>query len=153
MTRLFGTDLSPEAVAVARANLDAAKKARVHARILALDFRDHAQLPGFKEGQVSLIITNPPMGRRVRIADMQGLFADLFTAAARVLKPGGRLVFANPLKLEPRDPTLKLEFRETVDMGGFDVRLERYRKLPSRASLPPSSNPARVNRRPHFDEG
>ena len=137
VTRLFGTDLSAEAVAAARANLDAAKKARVHARILALDFRDYLKLPGFQPGQVSLIISNPPMGRRVRIPDMQALFNDLFDVAACVLKPGGRLVFANPLKLEPRDPTLKLEFRETVDMGGFDVRLERYRKLPSRAASSP----------------
>ena len=46
-----------------------------------------------------------------------------------MLQPGGRLVFANPLRMESRDRTLKLLSRQTVDFGGFDCRLEVYRKL------------------------
>ena len=83
---------------------------------------------GLTAGGVSLIITNPPLGRRVRVRNMAGLFEDLFHAAAVALKPGGRLVFANPLRLAPRDPTLKLEYRQSVDLGGFDCRVEMYRK-------------------------
>jgi tRNA G10 N-methylase Trm11 len=74
------------------------------------------------------MVSNPPMGRRVRVPDLRGLIAALFEVAARVLKPGGRLVFVNPVKLAPTDPSLRLEFRETVDMGGYDAYLERYRK-------------------------
>ena len=83
---------------------------------------------GITPGSISLIITNPPLGRRVRVKDLQGLIADLFKVAATALKPGGRLVFANPLRLTPLDPSLKMEFRQPIDMGGFDCRLEMYRK-------------------------
>ena len=126
--RIFGTDLSAEAIAIAQANVAAAKLDGVEACLACRDFRDFAKVPGLTPGSVSLVITNPPMGRRIRIADMQGLFNDLFTAASAALRPGGRLVFVNPLRLEPKDPTLKLKFRETVDLGGYDCRLELYVK-------------------------
>jgi tRNA G10 N-methylase Trm11 len=89
------------------------------------DFRNAAIAPG----SISLIITNPPLGRRVRIKDMQGLFADLYAAASRALRPGGRLVLVNPLRTEPEDPTLYREYQQTVDLGGFNCRLEMYRKV------------------------
>jgi hypothetical protein len=60
---------------------------------------------------------------------MRGLFGDLFAVAAGVLKPGGRLVFANPLHIEPLAPSLKLQYRQVIDLGGFDCRLEMYLKL------------------------
>lgn len=125
---LIGTDLDPAAIPVAQANLLAAKLTGVAEELVCCDFRDHAKVRGLEAGRVTLVITNPPMGRRVRIQDMQALFADLFAAASHVLKPGGRLVFPNPIRLEPTDPTLRLELRQTVDLGGFDCRLEVYRK-------------------------
>ena len=60
------------------------------------------------------IVTNPPMGKRVPIANLPRLIADLFAAAATVLQPGGRLVFANPLPMESPNPTLKLHSRQVV---------------------------------------
>jgi hypothetical protein len=69
------------------------------------------------------------MGRRVRVPNLYGLIGDLFTAAALVLKPGGRLVFVNPVRLDPKDPTLQLQSRQVVDLGGFDCQLEKYLKL------------------------
>ena len=60
---------------------------------------------------------------------MQGLFADLYAAASRALRIGGRLVFVNPLRTEPTDPTLQREYQRTVDLGGFNCRLEMYRKI------------------------
>ena len=68
------------------------------------------------------------MGRRVPIADLRGLMRDLFAVAATVLRPGGRLVLANPLSSETPHPALQLEFRQAVDFGGFDCRLEMYQK-------------------------
>jgi tRNA G10 N-methylase Trm11 len=56
------------------------------------------------------------------------LIADLFRTAATVLTPGGVLVFANPLSIRPSDPRLKLDVRQRIDLGGFDVHLERYIK-------------------------
>lgn len=129
---LHGTDLDPKAIAVAEANISAAKLYDIQSIFTECDFRD-ALKPGppagIRPGGVSLIITNPPLGRRVRVKDMQGLFADLYHAASVALKPGGRLVFANPLRTGPSDPSLKLEYRQAIDMGGFDCRLEMYRKM------------------------
>jgi len=125
---LYGTDLSPEAVAIAETNLAAAKLPAVQAKFVCGDFRDYATVPGLGPRSVTLMITNPPMGRRLRIPNLRGLLADLFAVAAAALKPGGRLVFANPLRIEPREPSLRLQFRQVVDLGGFDCRLEKYIK-------------------------
>lgn len=143
--KMFGTDVSAEAIAIAQANVAAAKVAAgtslspkdrtkdgvrhgVETKFVCCDFREHARVEGLGPESVTLIITNPPMGRRVRVPNLRGLFADLFTVAAEVLKPGGRLVFANPMRIEPAGPPLKLQYREVVDLGGFDCRLEVYEK-------------------------
>ncbi len=148
--QLFGTDISPEAIAIAQANVAAAQLKDVPAKLVCCDFRRHAQIDGLGPASVTLVITNPPLGRRVRVPDMRGLFADLFSVAANVLKPGGRLVFANPLKLEPSDPSLKLQYREVIDLGGFDCRLEMYEKLagPAARPMPPAARATTVKRSP-----
>ncbi len=127
VSHVYGTDISPEALVIARANLDAAKVA-VPATFACCDFREAAKACGLGPGSVSLVITNPPLGRRLRLADPWEFFTAFFEAASAVLRPGGRLVFTNPLRLEPRDPSLALEYRRTVDLGGFDCRLEMWRK-------------------------
>lgn len=126
--RIFGTDLSPEAIAVAQANVAAAKLVGVEAGFACRDFRDFASIDGLGPESVSLIITNPPMGRRIRLPDIHGLFNDLFKAAAVVLKPDGRLVFVNPLRPEVRPKPWVAKSRQVVDLGGFDCRLEVYVK-------------------------
>jgi 23S rRNA G2445 N2-methylase RlmL len=126
---IYGTDLSPDAIAISRANFAAAKVKAVQSKFICCDFRDYARVEGLGPKSVTLIITNPPMGRRIRVPNMRGLFGDLFAVAAEVLKPGGRLVFANPLRIEPLDPSLKLQYRQVIDLGGFDCRLEMYLKL------------------------
>jgi len=45
-----------------------------------------------------------------------------------VLKPGGRLVFVNPVRMENPHRLLALKSRQTVDMSGFDCRMEVYVK-------------------------
>ncbi|MGZ6224331.1 MAG: TRM11 family SAM-dependent methyltransferase, partial [Syntrophales bacterium] len=126
--RIYGTDLNPDAIAVCRANFAAAKVNTVPLELVCCDFRDYAKLEGLGPGSVTLIITNPPMGKRVRVPSLRGLIRDLFDVAAVVLKPGGRLIFANPLRIEPQDPSLKLKYRKRVDLGGFNCRLEMYLK-------------------------
>jgi hypothetical protein len=56
------------------------------------------------------------------------LFDELFTVAAIALRPGGRMVWINPLKMKPPASSLRLEFQQTVDLGGFTCRLELLRK-------------------------
>lgn len=125
---VYGTDLSAEAVAIAQTNFAASKVKVVRTKFACCDFRDFAKVEGLGPESVTLVITNPPMGRRIRIPNMRGLFEDFFAVAAKVLKPGGRLIFPNPLRLEPRDPSLKLQFQRVVDLGGFDCRLVMYIK-------------------------
>ena len=60
------------------------------------------------------------------VADLRGLYADLFRAAATALAPGGRLIFPNPLRIDAPDDRLALVHRSTVDLGGFACRLERW---------------------------
>jgi predicted RNA methylase len=125
---LHGTDLDPAALKIAEANFIAAKLPTVQSHFTCADFRDFAKIPGLGPRSVTLIITNPPMGRRIRVPSLSGLMADLFTAASSALKPGGRLIFPNPVRVEPKDPTLQLQSRRTIDLGGFDCSLEVYRK-------------------------
>jgi 23S rRNA G2445 N2-methylase RlmL len=126
---IYGTDLSPVAIAISRANFTASKVKAVQVKFATCDFRDYARIEGLGPESVTLVITNPPMGRRIRVPNMRKLYEDLFVVAARVLKHGGRLVFANPLRIEPLDSSLKLKYRKVVDLGGFNCRLEMYLKL------------------------
>ena len=126
--KVFGTDRSEEAIAIAKANFAAANLPEVAATFIHCDFRDFGKAAGVAPNSLSLIITNPPLGMRVRIPNLHELMADLFAVAATMLRPGGRLVFANPLRVEPADARLQRESRRVVDMGGFDCRLEVYVK-------------------------
>jgi SAM-dependent methyltransferase len=126
--KILGTDLDPAALAIAQANFAAAKLPSVEASFHQADFRDFEKIPGLGPNSVTLIITNPPMGRRIRVPSLYGLIADLFAIAAQTLKPGGRLVFPNPIRLAPAEPSLHLESTRPVDLGGFTCHLEVYHK-------------------------
>lgn len=133
---LYGTDRSQEAIEISRQNLASSAASGTQHTFACCDFRDHAQIAGLGSAGLSLIVTNPPMGRRVPVANLRHLIEDLFIAASDTLKIGGRLVFANPLPIKPRDHSLKLEFRQKVDLGGFHCYLEKYTKLGPSASRP-----------------
>jgi 23S rRNA G2445 N2-methylase RlmL len=132
---VYGTDLNPDAVAISQLNFAAAKVKGVQSKFACCDFRDYDKVEGLGPEKITLIVTNPPMGRRIRVPDLRGLVRELFAAAAVVLKPGGRLIFVNPLRIEPRDPSLKLKYRKVIDLGGFNGRLEMYVKLRLRLGL------------------
>jgi len=116
------------AIAIARANFEAAGLENISAIFTPCDFRDAEKAAGIAPGSITLVITNPPLGRRIRVKDMRGLIADPLSAASKALEPGGLLIFANPLRDGPSSPSLKLEYRQTVDLGGFDCQLEMYQK-------------------------
>ena len=125
---LYGTDRSAEAIGIAQANFAAARLKPVSAEFVRCDFRDFDTVPGLGPNRVTLIITNPPMGKRVPVPNLRGLVENLLAVAATVLRPGGRLVFANPLSNLSPHPSLRLQSRQVVDFGGFDCALEVYRK-------------------------
>ncbi len=126
---LYGTDLSAEAIGITENNFAAAITTPVQAKFICCDFRDFAAKEGLGPNSVSLIITNPPLGKRVPIPDLRGLIEDLFAVAATVLKPGGRLVFANPFRMESPRRSLQLQSRRAVDFAGFDCIMEKYVKV------------------------
>jgi 23S rRNA G2445 N2-methylase RlmL len=125
---VHGTDISGEAIEIARGNFAAASPGGVKAEFVVSDFRQYAGNV-LKPGVVSLVLTNPPLGMRVPVKDLHALMAGLFDAARKVLCPGGRLVFANPLS--PKNPPrgFQLVARVPVDFGGFDCRMEKYLKV------------------------
>jgi 23S rRNA G2445 N2-methylase RlmL len=117
--RLIGSDVDAKALAAAAANLTSAGLAHTLAEA---DATTHAP-PG-----VTLIVTNPPMGRRVHRGDVAPLLTDFLRHAARVLQPGGRLVWISPVPRATHsvalDAGLRCRRTQTVDMGGFTGQLE-----------------------------
>jgi 23S rRNA G2445 N2-methylase RlmL len=121
---LIGSDLDERALAAARENLAAAA---VSARVERADALVHAPVG------VTLIVTNPPMGRRASRAAGLADALDRFVAhAATVLVPGGRLVWIAPWPKRARAAAVRaglaLEWSRAIDMGGFDAEMQRWRR-------------------------
>ncbi|HEV8244700.1 MAG TPA: HEAT repeat domain-containing protein [Polyangiaceae bacterium] len=119
--QLIGSDIDPVALDAARTNLAAAGVSRV--RLEQADALRH-ELEG-----VTLIITNPPMGRRVaRDGSLAGLLLGFVENAGRVLGRGGRLVWLSPLpELTAQGferAGLALERVTAIDMGGFSAEIQ-----------------------------
>src|SRR6478736_4009378 len=119
---LHGSDLESAALAAARAN---AERAQLELRLVQGDARAH-RVKG-----VSLIISNPPMGRRVTRDGNLGPLLDAFLAnAATFLAPGGRVVWLSPFPdrtaASARRLGLKVTRHEPVDLGGFPAELQRF---------------------------
>ncbi|MBK7582686.1 MAG: HEAT repeat domain-containing protein [Myxococcales bacterium] len=118
--RLIGTDLSEQALGAAEENL---RRAGFEAQLVRADARS------FDAGEVTLILTNPPMGRRVaRDGELESLVEAFLGNVARCLSPRGRMVWLSPLprlsaqRLEAHG--LSVERRGAVDLGGFDAELQ-----------------------------
>ncbi|MDB4936602.1 MAG: putative N6-adenine-specific methylase containing domain protein [Labilithrix sp.] len=121
---LLGTDVEATALEAARTNLTQAGIAG--ATLLLADATAH------EPRGVTLIVTNPPMGRRVQRGTHGELLERFVDHAARVLVPGGALVWAVPdprtLNARAERAGLALERAFTVDMGGFPAELSVHRK-------------------------
>lgn len=132
---MIGTDRDPNAIAVARENL-AAAGAR-DAILMAGDATSIA-LPG----RPTLILTNPPLGRRVeRTSELSPMLDRLMARAARSLVQGGRMVWIAPFPeksdLVALRAGLEITLAEDVDMGGFTGRLQVLRRPEDGAARTP----------------
>jgi 23S rRNA G2445 N2-methylase RlmL len=121
---LHGSDVDPRALDAARANLAAAGFEAT------LEQGDALALA---PAGVTLVITNPPMGRRAsRTAGLSDMLDRFVAHAAAVLVPGGRLVWIAPWPERSRSSALaaglRLERARIVDMGGFDAEMQRWTK-------------------------
>ncbi len=126
---LLGSDLDERALAAARKNLT---RARVTARF---ELGDALSL---HPRGVTLILTNPPMGRRVQKQGELLPFLDRFVAhAARILVPGGRLAWVSPRGALTRERAtasgLVLDRAHALAMGGFEAEIQLFH-APKRAS-------------------
>jgi len=121
--RLIGTDRDPAALEAARKNLVAAGVRDVElVEADALSFAPKGARP-------TLVVTNPPMGRRLlRGIDLHDFFDRFLEHVSTVVAPGGRIAWISPLPLKTtsRADVLGLErtFHRRVDMGGFDAELQ-----------------------------
>ncbi|MEN8662971.1 MAG: TRM11 family SAM-dependent methyltransferase [Lentimonas sp.] len=125
---IIASDIDINATEIVAANFAAAGEISESITIHQADFKKYSKVTEIEPNSISLIIANPPLGRRVRIEDLNALISEFFEIAAITLRPGGRLVFINPLKLDSPDKRLKLAERHLVDLGGFDCRVEKWVK-------------------------
>ncbi len=123
---LHGTDLDARALAAAREN---AMRAGVseQLQLQQADARNH-RVPG-----LSLVLTNPPMGRRVlRARGLSGVLCQVVRNVAGQLAAGGRMVWLSPFPdataRAAADAGLGVERLTSVDLGGFDAELQRFRR-------------------------
>jgi len=121
--RLIGTDVEDSALDAARANLERAGATFELHREDALTFDP-------PEG-LSLIVTNPPMGRRTLHGTAAApLLIGLLERASRCLIPGGQLVWLSPAARDTRAAAeshgLRLVDAWPVDLGGLAVELQHF---------------------------
>ncbi len=79
----------------------------------------------------TLILTNPPMGRRVLDeADLEPLLSAVIMQAGRSLPKGGRLAWISPIadvtRARAQAAGLKAQLRRRIDMGGFSAELQVF---------------------------
>lgn len=123
----LGTDVDPRALEAARANFS---RAGVDATLVRADATTYT--PSIAP---TTIVTNPPMGRRVHRGDARAVLEAFARHVGRVAAPRATLVWLSPMPKQT-DPCLeeggfRLEARTRIDMGGFEVGLERWRRGPS----------------------
>lgn len=125
--RLIGTDRDAKALEVARKNLDAAG-----ANDAALFLEDALTFVPRGPRAPTVVITNPPMGRRVlRGEDLHSLLDRFLAHAAAVLAPGGRIAWITPVPAQSARVAkyvgLERIMTARIDMGGFDAEMQLLR--------------------------
>jgi 23S rRNA G2445 N2-methylase RlmL len=114
--------LDARALGAARQN---AERAGVALDLREADARAH-QVPG-----LTVVLTNPPMGRRVlRARGLSGVLCQVVRHVAAQLQPGGRMVWLSPFAeataRAAADAGLAVERLGAVDLGGFTAELQRF---------------------------
>jgi len=119
---IYGTDRDDAALDLARRNLASATIAGAILTVADGCTYDPPEAP-------TLIITNPPMGRRVLSKhETSGLYQRFLANADRVLAKGGRVVWITPRPTETDTYLtplgLNVRTRRRIDMGGFFAELQ-----------------------------
>lgn len=80
--KIFGSDVSPKAIAITRANVKSAGVAK-YVDIEMKSIQDYTELPAEGKG---MLVTNPPYGERLKLDDLAGLYATLGEKLKRVFR-------------------------------------------------------------------
>lgn len=127
--RLVGTDVDGRALEAARAN---AARVGVSVELVRADACTFDVRP-------TLVLTNPPLGRRVARGSHRDLLERFLRHAAAVLAPDGRLVWISPSAAElgavAEEAGLVVGLRQAVDLGGVAGHLEVWAPRPARTSF------------------
>src|SRR5262249_44366677 len=123
---LLGSDHDAAALAVARANLESVGATRFE---LLLGDALRVELPRAP----TLIVTNPPPGRRIeRTPSLRDRLPRFVERAARLLAPRGRFVWISPFPAATRAAAersgLTVATSFEVDLGGFAGVVQSFRK-------------------------
>lgn len=125
--KLYGTDINETALASARENIAAAGMGGN----ITLSRTDAATWK--PPGKVSVVVTNPPMGKRVPVKDLGGLIERVLMNAHSHLGKNGKIILFSPLPKVSSALLLRLgmkqDISQTVDLGGFHVELQRFVKV------------------------
>lgn len=129
--RLVGSDVDDVALDAARENLARAGALRI--RLEKGDARTYRP-----EATPSLIITNPPFGRRVLDRDgLLPLFRAFLANAVATLSPSGRLVWVSPFGDATAELAeisgLVIRMRRPVDVGGVPGEIQMFVRGPRKA--------------------
>ena len=122
---LFGSDIDPKAIEAARHNV---RRAGVKADWFVGDFRDN-----LVPGTIDVMLTNPPLGRRVAPGEARAMADALLEIASKRLRPAtGRLVWVAPdagaAAVTAQRLGLVVVSSRRVDLGGFDAEIQILRK-------------------------
>ena len=125
LRELHGTDLDVRALSAARENLESAGITGV--QLQQADARSH------RVAGLTLVLTNPPMGRRVvRERGLSGVLCQVVRNVAGQLLPAGRMVWLSPFPdataRAAADAGLQVDRLGPVDLGGFTAELQRLTK-------------------------
>jgi 23S rRNA G2445 N2-methylase RlmL len=115
-----GSDIDPEAVDIARTNVPGA----------AIQHADVHRLP-HPDGTFDAVVSNLPFGRQFRVdVEPKRWVRDTLREAARVTRPGGRVVVLLPPPTPLDPPGLSLAEDHPVRLLGVSTRIWVYDRLP-----------------------
>ncbi|HXK18831.1 MAG TPA: HEAT repeat domain-containing protein [Polyangiaceae bacterium] len=125
LSELHGTDLDARALTAAAQNAERAGVANV--KLEQADARSH------RVAGLTLVLTNPPMGRRVlRARGLSGVLCQVVRNVAGQLASGGRMIWLSPFPdataRAATDAGLNSERLGAIDLGGFEAELQRFTK-------------------------
>ena len=120
---LYGSDVDTSALQAAQKN---SKCAGASVRLQSGDAL------ALRVPKVNLIVTNPPMGRRLHYHDIQPFLQRFLDHAARILPAGGKLVWISPFPQQHAQQAKQLHlqamFAQSIDMNGFFAEIQGWQK-------------------------